>query len=187
MSEIITTLREVSALLGEFQIPYAVMGGLAVRAHGLPRPTYDLDFTIALARNRLVPLFDRLDDLGYTVPEIYRLGWIDQVANMPLIKFNLMIQGNAIAVDVFLAETAFLQSVIARRERTEINEVPVDVVSPEDLILLKAIARRPRDIGDIIDVRFMQSELDLSYLRHWAAELGITEQFEEIWRESTPP
>lgn len=187
MSEIISTLRDVSAALHRLDIPYAVMGGLAVRAHGIPRPTYDLDFTIAIEREQLVVLFDTLDELGYTVPEIYRTGWVDQVADMPLIKFNLMIQGNAIAVDVFLAETPFLESAIARRVRTEIENVTVDVVSPEDLILLKAIARRPRDVGDIIDVRFTQGDLDEAYLRKWAGELGIAAQFEDIWRETAPP
>ncbi len=106
---------------------------------------------------------------------------------MPLIKFNLMIWGNAVAVDVFLAETPFLESAIARRERTQIEDVAVDVVTPEDLILPKAIARRPRDVGDIIDVRFTQGNLDEAYLRRWASQLGIAAQFEEIWQETTPP
>jgi predicted nucleotidyltransferase len=184
VSELIRSLQNVTEAFDRLSIPYAVMGGLAVRAHGIPRPTYDVDFAIATDRDDLPRLFDELEEMGYTVPEMYRGGWVDQVAEMPLIKFNLMIGGNAIAVDVFLAETAFLQSAIQRRSRAEIDGVVVDVISPEDLILLKVIARRPRDIGDITDVRFVQGDLDETYLREWAGRLQIADRFEEIWRET---
>ncbi|MDZ4687542.1 MAG: nucleotidyltransferase [Planctomycetaceae bacterium] len=186
MSELIRSLEEVTAAFDRLTIPYAVMGGLAVRAHGLPRPTYDVDFTIAIERPELPGLMDELEDMGYTVPEIYRSGWVDRVAEMPLFKFCLMIGGNSIAVDVFLAETDFLRSALQRRLRAEIDGVTVNVVSPEDLILLKMIARRPRDIGDIIDVRFAQGDLDETYLREWAGRLKIAERFDEIWRETAP-
>ncbi len=186
MSELIKSLREITALFHRLHIPYVVMGGLAVRAHGIPRPTYDIDFAITIPRDRLDGLFDGFEELGYTVPDIYRTGWVDRVAEMPLIKYHLLIGGNSIPVDVFLGETDFLESAIVRGSVAEIDELQVRVVSPEDLILLKAIARRPRDIGDIMDVRFTQGALDEPYLRTWAARLQITEQFEEIWRETAP-
>lgn len=186
MSEIVRALRNVTEAFDRLSIPYAVMGGLAVRAHGLPRPTFDVDFTIAIDRDGLPALFDELEELGYTVPEIYRGGWVDRIAEMPLIKFHLMVGGNAIAVDVFLAETEFLQSAMQRRMRAEIDGVTVNVVSPEDLILLKVIARRPRDLGDITDVRFMQGDLDEAYLRRWVDALELRDRFDEIWRETAP-
>jgi hypothetical protein len=53
-------------------------------------------------------------------------------------------------------------------------------VSPEDLILLKVVAARPRDLGDIEDVLFAQSDLDETYMRRWAKELGVAEKLEEV-------
>jgi hypothetical protein len=58
------------------------------------------------------------------------------------------------------------------------------LVSPEDLILLKLIAGRPRDYGDIEDIFFVQGQLDESYLRRWAAPLGITDRLEQALRDA---
>jgi hypothetical protein len=53
-----------------------------------------------------------------------------------------------------------------------------------DLILLKLIAGRPRDYGDIEDIFFVQGQLDESYLRRWAAPLGITDRLEQALRDA---
>jgi hypothetical protein len=57
------------------------------------------------------------------------------------------------------------------------------VVSPEDLILLKLLAGRPRDLGDVADVLFMQCKLDETYMRRWARELSIGAQLEKALSE----
>jgi hypothetical protein len=46
--------------------------------------------------------------------------------------------------------------------------------------LLKLVAGRPRDLGDVDDVRFMHGALDESHLRRWAARLGIGDKVESI-------
>ena len=72
MSQLERSLFEIAALLESDGYVYAVMGGLAVRVHSIPRPTYDVDLTISIERSNLPKLFDSLDQLGYTVPESYR-------------------------------------------------------------------------------------------------------------------
>ncbi len=58
-------------LFEELQIPYAIMGGIAVGAHGIPRPTHDLDFKISIERNRLPSLYKAAEKLGYSVPDSF--------------------------------------------------------------------------------------------------------------------
>jgi hypothetical protein len=50
------------------------------------------------------------------------------------------------------------------------------------LVLLKLIANRPRDHGDVADILFTQGELDRTYLRHWATELGVLDKLEVAMR-----
>jgi len=49
-------------------VPYVVMGRIAVRLHALPRPTFDVDFTAAIARGALPELYRAADEIGFTIP-----------------------------------------------------------------------------------------------------------------------
>jgi len=186
MSEVLRTLEVVSKMFEELRVHYAVMGGIAVRAHGLPRPTYDVDFVISVQHDQLTEIFEKLAELGFSIPEIYRQGWVDRVAEMPLIKVETYIDGRAVAVDIFLAETSFLQSVLSRTQRAIVEGLELSLVSAEDLILLKVLANRLRDRADIADVRLVQGTLDENYLQHWAKQLDIEQRLADVWRETQP-
>ena len=64
-----TPFRDFVELFERLGISYALIGGLAVSVHGIPRPTHDLDFTISLERGRIGALFEAAAELGYTVSE----------------------------------------------------------------------------------------------------------------------
>jgi hypothetical protein len=85
MSDLAVVLHDMVAIFGRLDLPYAAMGGIAVRIHGIPRATYDIDVTLAIDRGRLPDLYRELQDLGLTVPEVYLAGWVDRVADMSLI------------------------------------------------------------------------------------------------------
>ena len=180
MKDLTDVIHELVALFDRMSLPYAIMGGIAVRAYGLPRPTYDVDFTLAVPRERLRGLFASVEELGYSIPTAYDGGWVDQVGGMPLVKIRLSLEGKGIDADVFLAETAFQQEVIARRVTCTVEEQPVSLVTAEDLILFKLIASRPRDLIDVQDILFTQGDLDEAYMRRWAKELGVAEKLEEV-------
>jgi len=179
MNDLSRALRELVLLFERLKTRYAVMGGLAVRVYGIPRPTYDIDFTLSIGRERIPALYDALRELGYTIPEQYASGWVDHVAGMAVVKARLYLAGHGIDVDLFLAESPYQQELLARRRREVVDEFELCLVSPEDLILLKLISHRPRDMADIGDVLFTQGELDTAYLRRWAAELGVLRELEE--------
>ncbi len=185
MTDLTDALRNIVLLFERLGTPYAVMGGIAVRLYGIPRPTHDIDFTAAIDQDRLPEFYDAVRELGYTVPEQYAKGWIDRVAGMPVVKIRLYLQTHGIDVDLFLAESRFQQQLLARRRQDRIDDLAVWFVSPEDLILLKLLSHRPRDLADIGDVLFTQGQLDEVYLRKWAEELGVLERLEQVLEE--PP
>jgi predicted nucleotidyltransferase len=145
MKDLTQSLREIAGIFESLSARYAVMGGIAVRIHGIPRPTHDVDFTVALARQQLNDFFTRAMDAGYTVAEPYLRDWVDQVAGMPLVKLRMYLEDHGIDVDIFLAESDFQQNLLARRQSEDLDGDRIWFVSPEDLILLKLIAGRPRD------------------------------------------
>ena len=177
---LVQPMHDFVRLFEELHIPYAIMGGIAVGVHGIPRPTHDLDFKISIERHRLPELYAAAEKLGYSVGDAFAAGWVDLVAEMPLVRVRQWVEGKAIDIDIFLAESPFQESVLARRVRMEIDTGAAWVVSAEDLILLKVLASRPRDIGDIFDVFLAQGRLDEEYMQTWAAELGVEDRLRDV-------
>lgn len=102
---------------------------------------------------------------------------------MPVVKLKNYQGQHSIDVDLFLAESEFQRSLLDRRVLSEVDGVTVSLVSAEDLIWLKLLAGRPPDLGDISDVIFTQGQLDDSYLRHWAGELGVMDSLLRVFDE----
>jgi hypothetical protein len=65
-SEVFTTLRRFASRLDDLGIPYAVVGALALEAHGYRRLTVDVDILVTPAS--LCAIHDQLSGLGYLPP-----------------------------------------------------------------------------------------------------------------------
>lgn len=175
MTSLESALRSVIQVLDQRSIPYAVMGGLAVRVYAIPRFTNDVDLTISLGRDELPALFEALRSINCEIPPPYWTGWLDSVAGLPLFKAVFIGSERSVEIDLFVAETKFQQSLIQRRQRIQVGTEQIAFVSPEDLILLKLIASRPRDLIDVQDILFTMGELNVEYLEKWAKELSISD------------
>ncbi len=172
-------LLEIVELCERLRLQYVVMGGLAVRVHGIPRPTFDVDLELTVNQGQLESFFDQASELGYTIAEPFRSGWRDEVGGMPVVKMRTYLQADrGIDVDVFLNETPFQHSVMERREQFEIESKRLNFVTAEDLVPLKLLANRPRDLSDVADILFVQGQLDEAYMRLWADPLGIIDRLE---------
>ncbi len=173
-------LLELVGLCDSLDFKYVVMGGLAVRVHGIPRPTYDVDFELGVSSQQLNAFFDGAEKLGYEISDVYRKGWRDSVGGMPLVKLKTWVSSShSIDVDIFINDTPFQAAIMDRRLSIPFEDRDLWFVTPEDLILLKLLAYRPRDQGDIADILFVQGQLDEAYLRQWAQSLDITDRLEK--------
>ncbi len=133
MKSIEAALLDLVAICDSMRIAYAVMGGLAVRVHGIPRPTHDVDLTLSIDRAELGELFEQLEGRGYSVPQPYKDGWLDEIAEMPLIKVRAYLDaGHGIDVDIFVAESEFQKSLIQRRIPIESNHLAVPSMPPSN-------------------------------------------------------
>lgn len=65
-SEVQKALTRVTAKLDELSIPYAVVGGMALVAHGYNRTTVDVDLLVT--SDSLKRIHEQLDGLGYLPP-----------------------------------------------------------------------------------------------------------------------
>jgi len=130
-----------------------------------------------LPHEALLELLRLIEAEWIEVPEVYRNGWVDRIAGMPLIKLKTYLdRDHFVDLDIFIAESEFQNSLVSRRILAEFDDRRIWIVTAEDLILLKLIANRPRDQIDVSDLLFVQGQLDEPYMRKWAASLEITDR-----------
>jgi hypothetical protein len=119
----------------------ALIGGLALGAHGIARATLDADLLVA-DRSVLEPEFwNALRGVGR--PEI-RLGDPDD----PLLGVVHFATG-ADAADVLVGKGRWMERVIERRASLRFGRGRLPVVDCADLVLLKLYAGGPQDLLDV--------------------------------------
>jgi hypothetical protein len=122
---LIDTVKRVLATLDQNQIPYAVIGGLAVSHHAVPRLTQDVDLIVmAEDMGRVRSLFPRSYQRGTAVVEVYEI--------------------DGTRVDFLPAKLRYQRAVVESAVAGEIEGTRARVAAVRDLVLLKMFAARNR-------------------------------------------
>jgi len=166
-------LLDAVRVLDDLGIPYAVMGGFAVRAWGIPRPTYDVDLAVAVDEAGLEQLLSGLAEAGFDVPDEFRRGFRDIIADMRKVKVTRFVEGSVWEVDLFVAEGRFFEAAMPRRRPCPLEGRAVQTLAPEDVIALKLLAYRRKDQLDVEEILKVTPELDVDHLRRQARLLGV--------------
>lgn len=175
--------RRLAELLSSRGVTHAFIGGLALNAWSIPAPTYDIDLCAGLTPEDVPDLVAELDRVGFVPPSTT---WIESSGSARFQEFTVHwpFQDSLRAADIFLATDPFQKSALSRRRRVELQEgFQTDVISPEDLLLYKLVAYRNKDRAAIERLLAVQSALDWSYVREWAARLGVMPRLEQALRD----
>jgi hypothetical protein len=154
-----TVLLEIHTALREASIDHALIGGLALAAHGAARATIDLD---------LMADADRSDDIdrllrsrGYDC--LHRTEHVANYASLDPVRGR---------VDFLLARHARGRAILARAETHSILGHVIRVIDASDLIGLKVQSssndpsRRRRDLADI-EKLLQAAQVDLARVREY--------------------
>ncbi len=118
---LVDTVKRVLEVLEQNQVPYAIIGGLAVSHHAVPRLTQDVDLVVrAEDMGRVRSLFPGCFQRGTAVVEVYDI--------------------DGTRVDVLPAKLRYQREVIARAVPGDVQGTPARLASVRDLILLKMFA-----------------------------------------------
>jgi len=178
---------QLHRFLTERNIPYVVIGGIAVQRWGEPRLTIDVDLAILLPAGGEE---QRLRDIVATFPSRLK----DVVAFALEHRVLPIDVPRASPADLSLALPGFEEEAIARAVSYDVGQGRiVRLCTAEDLVVYKCVAGRPQDVMDIEGVVARQGDsLDVAHIRRWVEEFAqITEdrevvaRFERAW-ESRP-
>lgn len=147
-------------------VPFLIVGGMAVNAHGYGRLTQDMDVVIDLAPGTVRKVFAALAALGYRprVPvtadafadAAQRERWIVE-KGMQVLAFDSEAHRET-PVDLFVS-TPFVFSTEHAAAVVEFlaPDVPVRIVRLETLLRMKEQAGRPVDVADVAELRTLHS------------------------------
>lgn len=178
---IVKTLKDVSLLLHNSQIPYMVMGGQAVVIYGKPRFTQDIDITVGLSIDEFKKVQDALSKAFRVLPENVE-EFIQQTWVLPVEHKETKVR-----VDIVFSITPFEREAIAKAKNIKIEDFFVKYILPEYLVVQKIIAGRARDLEDARGVIEIQSEkIDITEIEKLIKLLGKGEEGKEWlkrWRK----
>jgi hypothetical protein len=178
----------VVAALEKLDITYCIGGSFASSIHGLSRSTNDIDLVAAFKPKHAKTFAAEIQD------DFYADDLAISRAASERRSFNVIHFDTGFKVDVFVSKArAFDDNQIERRQRRIVRpgqETAAFVATPEDTVLAKLEWYRRgnevsdqqwRDVIGVLDVQW--GKLDLEYLRHWGAELGVSDLLEEALDE----
>jgi hypothetical protein len=179
----------VTDMLERLSIAYAVEGSLANSEYGIARSTLEARIIADMQPEHVAPFVSALSRDFYVDHHM-----IDEAISGQG-TFTLVHYATKFNVDVVIPrQRPFDQMQLKRRSASVISTNPprqVSVTTLEDAILSKLERyhgggrRSLREWRDIVGL--MQSKvghLDLVYLRHWAADLGVTDLLERALKEA---
>ena len=181
------TAWQLHVFLSARDIPYAIIGGIAVQRWGQPRLTRDVDLTILLSPGSEEAI---LRDIVEVFPPRIKDAVAFAVEHRVL---PVEVRGGSEA-DIGLGLPGYEEHVVARAVAYDLGDGrEVRLCSAEDLIIHKALAGRPQDLLDIEGVVARQGlNLDTRYVRRWLEELARTAEdpeviarFDRTWQDYT--
>jgi len=178
--------------LEQLKIPFYVCGSVASSAHGIIRATADVDLVAAVMPQHIPELVSELGKEFYVDPDMIRK------ALAAGRSFNLIHFATAYKFDIFpVGEGPFEQAQFQRRAIAPVRiegaeQIQVPIASVEDTLLSKLAwfraggevsDRQWHDVRGIVEVK--KGQLDLPYLRHWAAYLRLEDLLDRVFAQSS--
>ena len=166
-------LRKIISVLESLEVPYALIGGLALAFYQVVRATKDLDLLILLSPAEMAKLAGQL--AANDLPASARKGAPgDPVVGVVVVQ--VPVGGAQLSCDLLLPSARW-QSEAVRNARTfEIDGLPVRVVQARDLFLLKLHAGGPQDLLDASRLLQMQDEATCRAWKDAASKMHMKDE-----------
>lgn len=172
MNRLAENLQRISADLGDLEVRWAVVGGLAVSVWGEPRLTRDID--LAVPANTDADAERLLRDLGVRGYRTFELVEHEAAGRLATARVSAGAQPNGIVIDLLFASSGIEAEIVADCVRIEVfPSVFACVATRPHLIAMKLLARddriRPQDFDDLRSLLATATADDMETVRRLLA------------------
>jgi hypothetical protein len=173
--DILPALSSLTEWFNDQNVPYAIIGGVAIGLIAQPRQTQDID---AVAWLDLV-------DLPMFLRSAAHFGFVSRLADpQSFAERSRMVllthEETGLGVDVSCGALPFEREMIDRSIEFKIGNLILKVATPEDLLITKAVAHRGQDLIDIENLLTVYRDLDLSRVRYWVKQFADVLEMPEL-------
>lgn len=180
--DLVDAVAPVADVLDALGVPYYLAGSVISSLHGIARATVDVDVVAALRPAHATAFAERLADDYYADADAIA----DAIHRRAM--FNVIHLATMMKVDVYVAATEFDRSALSRHQLDSLVRAPdarlFSIATAEDVILHKLTWFRDggqvseRQWNDVVGVLRVQRDIDLAFLRDWAARLEVLDLLE---------
>jgi hypothetical protein len=151
-------LRELAVALEAHGVRYALVGGVAVNLHGIPRMTYDVDLMVDMTAENLAAceaalrsarLSPRLPIALASLVDAEERGRLERERNLVAVTYTDS-NDPLREVDVLVAPSLEPERIVQGGIRCPLGELELRLASLDDLIWLKRRAGRAQDLADLV-------------------------------------
>lgn len=180
-SEQVEAFQQAIDALERTGLSYAITGSWVVSAYGILRATHDVDVVIAIQGGEAARIVE-----AFPYPRYYA----DEIAIAEALAtrsfFNVIDGESTLKIDFWpLKDDDYSQEQFRRRKTVRMGERRVWALTAEDIILAKLLwikmsdsERQWRDVQSVWTLK--KAELDLPYLRLWAARLSVADLLSKV-------
>ncbi len=174
-------LRAIVGLLDASRIPYMVAGSMASTFHGEPRMTRDIDLVVEPTAETIGHFAESLDRSRYYAEDL-------RAALRRRDMANVLDTTSGWKADLIIRkDRPFSRKEFERRTPADLDGHQIYVATAEDTVLAKlewradsGFEQQWRDVIAVIETQ----ELDLGYMRFWAAQLQVSDELERALAEA---
>lgn len=166
--ELLDGALELANALNQFQLKYALIGGLAAGYRTHPRFTRDADFLLVIPQITLPALLESLVERGFTIDEVKAIReWTQD--HMTVLSYH------GIRIDWLKPVIPAYARVLDRATEETWLDRRIRVASAEGLVLLKLLAFRTQDQLDIENlIAANRDNLDVAWIQaEWQTLAGL--------------
>jgi len=165
------------------EIPYALIGGLAIAARGAIRATQGVDLIVDVPVQQAPSLEQSLRDRGFRAT-FYRAAADDPIVGV--LRLDVTVAGAEVKCDVLFASRGWQSQAVKNATSVDLGSFAVKVAQPADLFLLKLCAGGPQDLIDAAELLNLQSPEEQARWKATAAQLRLTREYNRCLRLLNP-